>query len=91
MSDSSNIFMPNRRIGLVNVVFVCQNKMSCVGVVSTGGGEEKCKGRKAVDFEQGARVDGTCATMKIGLPSPVSAFLILISREKRSHLKYVSA
>jgi hypothetical protein len=72
--------VPNRRIGLVNVVFVCKNKMSCVRVVSAGG-EEKSKGRKAVDFEQGTRVDGTFATMKEGLPAQVSRFLILIKRK----------
>jgi hypothetical protein len=49
-------------------------------VVSVGG-EGKCKGSKAVDFEQGTRVDGTFATMKEGLPSQVSGFLILIIRK----------
>jgi hypothetical protein len=60
--------VPDRRIGLVYVVFVCKNKMSCVWVVSAGG-EEKSKGHKAVDFEQGTRMDGIFATMKEGLPS----------------------
>jgi hypothetical protein len=54
--------------------------MWCVWVVSAGS-EGKCKGCKAVDFEQGTRVDGTFATMKEGLPSQVSGFLILINKK----------
>jgi hypothetical protein len=54
--------------------------MFCVRVVSAGG-EGKCKGCKAVDFEQETRVDGTFATMKEGLPSQVNGYLILINRK----------
>ncbi len=45
---------------------------------------EKCKGRKAVDFEQGNGVDGTFATMKKGLLSQVNGYLVLINRKALS-------
>ncbi len=47
----SSIIVPYRRIGLVNVIFVCKNK--CSMWVAGEGGEGKCKGSKAVGLEQG--------------------------------------
>jgi hypothetical protein len=55
--------------------------MLCVREVRGGGVEGKHKGRKAVGFERGTRVNGTFATMKEGLPSQVSGFLFLMDRE----------
>jgi hypothetical protein len=42
---------PSRRIGLVNIVFVC--KINAFYASSVRGGEGKLKGREAVGFEQG--------------------------------------
>ncbi len=45
----TNTFCADRRIGLVNVIFICKtNAMQVDGA----GGEGKCTGRKAVGFEQ---------------------------------------
>ncbi len=48
----SVVSVPDRRIELVNVVFVCKNKSSVCGLVSLWG-DGKRKGRKALGFEQG--------------------------------------
>jgi hypothetical protein len=44
--------VPDRRIGLVNVVFVCK-KINALYAGSGHRGEGKHKGHKAVGFEQG--------------------------------------
>jgi hypothetical protein len=67
--------VPDRIIGLVNVIFVCKNKCSVASSGRRGGGVEgKRKGRKAVGFKQGTCVDGKVAAMRKGLPYQVSGF-----------------
>ncbi len=57
-------------------------KINALNAGSGQGGEGKCKGRKAVGFEPGTRVDWKFTAMKEGLSSQVSGFLLSFINSK---------